>query len=140
MGDQHKMKLSLLFVAAAFAQSIPDEERKKGDEANCIQIQPTKCQDCVRLGPKCVRGKLVDVCKKLGYDQKKSSCEKEEPVKCLKLKVSECKDCVRLGPECIKANGEEKACEKLGYDSKKNSCKEDNMCIQMQPTKCEDCI
>merc|ERR1712168_1095228 len=101
---------------------IPDEERKKGDEANCIQIQPTKCEDCVRLGPECVKANGEEkVCEKLGYDSKKNSCKEDNM--CIQMVPSKCEDCIKLGPKCVKSNGQEKTCEKFQYNINKNSCK-----------------
>ena len=43
-------------------------KKNKCEEPPCPAIYPTKCKDCVTLGPKCVEKHCAETCENFGYN------------------------------------------------------------------------
>ena len=69
----------------------------------CAQVEPTTCESCKKLGPKCVKDNdSVDKCKAFGYDIKKDACAEKPDCKGHEGRPQHCEDCLRMGKACIK--------------------------------------
>merc|ERR1712176_749944 len=96
----------------------------------CPQIDPTTCQDCITLGPKCVK-EMCDVkCAQL-YQPSTNTCK---PV-CPKVNPTDCKSCMALGDRCIAEKGYTRKCENWGY--RNGSC--ERICPALDARTCDDC-